>query len=367
MVRLPFSNEMLHAKTPAPGSINFDLNPSLQGKSPLEVLDDVVRELGRRRVAVVLNNHTTFGAWCGGPDANGLWFLSGRQAPWGPQSEAQWIEDWAMLAARYARCPQVMGYDLRNEVRAAPGRRGPLGLLPWLRWPVWDRKPAADADAGPGAECSLAVHADWAAAAAACAERLQEVNGQALIIVERIVWPQRGLADYISHPLLPRFAGKLVLAVHSYSWSGPGLYLVRWGVPESLWPLARVLGALGVITWRNHGDMAASGDEELEELMRKEWGFVLEQECCPVWVSEFGCNLTSHEEMVWLRSFVEILRDLDADWAYWPLNVGDKPAGGGDESYGMLTSRWEAPPEGSDKRLTLLRSIMKPLVDPRRS
>lgn len=47
-----------------------------------------------------------------------------------------------------------------------------------------------------------------------CAERLRRVNADPLLIVERIVWPQRGLAPYARQPgpLLPRFAGKLVLA-----------------------------------------------------------------------------------------------------------------------------------------------------------
>ena len=45
---------------------------------------------------------------------------------------------------------------------------------------------------------------------------------------------------------------------------------------------------------------------------------------------------------------------MDADFAYWPLNVGPKPGDGGDESYGMLTKEWTAKSE-DDVRLNLMR------------
>lgn len=359
VVRLPFSNEMLRAREPTAGSINFDLNPSLKGLTPLQVLDEVVRELGRCRVAVILNNHTTFSTWCGGPDENGLWFLHDREAHWGPQTEAQWIEDWVMLASRYAACPHVVGYDLRNEVRMAPGRVGPRGAVPWLRYPIVGSSAADPEDARAEESCAPRFFADWAKAASMCAERLRRVNADPLLIVERIVWPQRGLAPYARQPgpLLPRFAGKLVLAVHSYCWSAPGRYIVQWSLPSRLRPIVKLGAKLGIVSWRNHGDMAAEGAAELRELMHKEWGWVLEQNICPVWVSEFGA---SRHELQWFDSFVAILKDYDADWAYWPLNVGPKPASGGDEPYGMLTSSWTPPPKGSDARLKLLEGIMSP-------
>jgi hypothetical protein len=161
VVRLPFSNEMLRldAACLAPGqqgshAIDFDLNPSLRGKTPLEVLDAVVDGLGAAKVAVVLNNHTTLGMWSGGVEANGLWFLekdaaaeaaaaatvaasprdkvtgggkasgggggdAGNSAHLGGggYTEARWVADWVTLARRYSDRPWVVGYDLRNEVR----------------------------------------------------------------------------------------------------------------------------------------------------------------------------------------------------------------------------------------------------------
>jgi len=197
VVRLPFSNQMLRGETEVgKGAIDFTLNPQLRGLSPLEVLDEVVFALGKYRVAVVLNNHTTLGAWSGGVEKNGLWFLDQEAAASGkageaeeeergggekegtatgekaaaegsvarrasaeaggvtnpsptgerprpqprPQSgrytEAAWVGDWLMLATRYRDCPWVAGYDLRNEVR-------PPQLFPPSHWPHWGSSSSA--------------------------------------------------------------------------------------------------------------------------------------------------------------------------------------------------------------------------------
>eukprot|EP00928_Gymnodinium_smaydae_P093910 TRINITY_DN7827_c0_g1_i1.p1 TRINITY_DN7827_c0_g1~~TRINITY_DN7827_c0_g1_i1.p1 ORF type:complete len:463 (+),score=86.63 TRINITY_DN7827_c0_g1_i1:38-1390(+) len=339
VVRLPFSNEMLRSSVPE-HAVDFKQNPTLRGLSALEVLDETIRCLGRHRIAVVLNNHTTYGEWCGGPDRNGLWYSPSSEV----YTEQQWIEDWAMLARRYQLCPHVIGFDLRNEVRfCPPARTSRLGLH-LFRWPLF------------GGGCAgirgLAGAVDWAQAAVAAAERVAAVN-QALIIVERIVWPSRTLRDYAAcpGPLLPRFHGRLVLGVHHYAWSGPGRYLA-FGGPKHLWPLTGLLRKLGFFSPANYGDMDR---EALFEQFKKEWGFVLEEGICPVWISEFGASVENPSEMYWLKLLVEYLAEKGADWAYWPLNVGPKPSCGGDESYGMLSPSWTPKPDG-DERLTLLQA-----------
>lgn len=322
VVRLPFSNEMLRRKVPE-GAIDFDKNSSLRGLSALDVYDEVVRGLGRAGVAVILNNHTTYGEFCGPPSANSLWF-----DPDGKLSEEQWLQDWAMMARRYSLCPYVVGYDLRNEIR-------PRGL----RFPFWSK-----AGAARKGECN------WARASALAAERLLQINPKALIVVERIVWPQGSVQMYAAS--LPDLDGRLVLGVHMYSWSGPGRFVPKWAVPAALHCILR---NLGIIARRNYGDLTA---ELLLAQAKQEWGAVLEAGTCPVWVSEFGAGLENSDEMSWLQDFVGVLSSLDADWAYWPLNVGLKPGTregdpGADEIYGMLLPDWTPKPTG-DPRLDLL-------------
>eukprot|EP00930_Biecheleria_cincta_P028717 TRINITY_DN20027_c0_g1_i1.p1 TRINITY_DN20027_c0_g1~~TRINITY_DN20027_c0_g1_i1.p1 ORF type:complete len:487 (-),score=50.25 TRINITY_DN20027_c0_g1_i1:196-1611(-) len=332
VVRLPFSNEMLRSSVS--GGIDFTKNPNLLGLSALEVFDEVVRALGRNRVAVVINNHTTFGKFCAQPGKDSLWFDSD-----GWLSEQVWLDDWVMIARRYAKCPHVVGFDLRNEIR-------PRGLsLPYFERGISSEQPTGKLN--------------WARAAATAADKILHVNPKALLVVERIVWPQEGLASYVSNPgpLLPRFQRNLVLGVHMYAWSGPGRFIPKWAVPRAVHCL---LGSLGIIAQQNFGDFTS---DQLDAVCREHWGDILEANVCPVWISEFGADLGSHEEMMWLRRFVAILAKFDVDWAYWPLNVGPKPGtgsqsgiGAGDEAYGMLGSDWKPKPSG-DERLELLAKI----------
>jgi len=332
VVRLPFSNEMLRSQV-VPGSIDFEKNPSLRGLSALEVLDEVIRCLGQHSVAVILNNHTTYGEWCGGPDRNGLWFHPGST-----YTEAQWVQDWTMLALRYSACPHMIGCDLRNEVR----------FCPWpFRWPSWLG----------GLVSKLLGGCDWASAAVNCAEEVLSQNPQTLIVVERVIWPMRSLQPYAKRPgpLLPRFQKHLVLGVHHYAWSGPGRYLAFGHQMDCgiMWLVRSVLRCLRIFSNENYGDMSSS---RLAAELSSQWAYLLNDGACPVWVSEFGAGPTPRcYDLLWFEKFVEFLASVDVDWAYWPLNVGPKPGDGGDESYGMLAEDW-TPKRGGDPRLSLLRS-----------
>ncbi len=107
-IRLPFSNEMIHSTATVPASA-LRANPSLQGKTPLEIYDAVVEALTARGLAVILNNHTVKSLWCCGLDQNSRWNLA--------QSTSQWIDDWVFLVRRYAANKRVVGAELYNEVR----------------------------------------------------------------------------------------------------------------------------------------------------------------------------------------------------------------------------------------------------------
>jgi endoglucanase len=102
-LRLPFSNECL-AKT-STSSINYTLNPGLKGRTPLQVMDSVIAGAKAQGMNVILDRHR--------PDSaaqSALWYTS-------QYTEARWIADWKMLAARYKSNSTVIGMDLHNEPR----------------------------------------------------------------------------------------------------------------------------------------------------------------------------------------------------------------------------------------------------------
>jgi endoglucanase len=55
-IRLPFSNQLLDLSIKHP-RINFALNPQLQGRNGLGLLDYIVDGAGRRGLRVILDRH----------------------------------------------------------------------------------------------------------------------------------------------------------------------------------------------------------------------------------------------------------------------------------------------------------------------
>ncbi|HEX2880551.1 MAG TPA: cellulase family glycosylhydrolase, partial [Polyangiaceae bacterium] len=100
-LRVPFSNQLFDAAT-TPNSIDFNQNPALQGLSGLEILDHLIAAARARELRVVLDRHH--------PSANEpseLWFDD-------RYDEQRWLEDWVMLAERYAGDPTVVGFELHD-------------------------------------------------------------------------------------------------------------------------------------------------------------------------------------------------------------------------------------------------------------
>lgn len=282
-VRLPFSNEMVHDTRPVTDDA-VAANPSLRGKTPLQVYDVVVRELTAAGLAVILNNHTNTTRWCCGVDGNERWNTS--------QSTAAWENDWLFMANRYRDNKRVVGADLYNEVRRN----------------IWD-----DPNWGRGND-----H-DWFAASQRVADRLLlEANPDLLIIVEGINWtgiPIDGFAHErpalepvrrLSHTLVD--SGKLVYSAHFYDYTGPN-HSGATGTGETTDPRYRDLSPTELISVLNRQAfyVAAEPDQHFT---------------APVWISEFGVGgreETGAEQRAWFENFVDHLVRTDADFAYWPL------------------------------------------------
>ncbi len=282
-VRLPFSNEMVHDQRPV-ADASVAANPSLRGKTPLQVYDAAVQALTGAGLAVILNNHTNTTRWCCGADGNERWNAS--------QSDETWESDWLLMARRYRSNARVVGADLYNEVRRS----------------VWD-----DPNWG------LGDRHDWFAATQRLGDRiLQEANPDLLVIVEGINWtgiPVDGLphgrptlepVQRLSHTLVR--SGKLVYSAHFYDYTGPNH-----------------TGATGTGETSDNRYRDFTRAELYEVLHRQAFYVTAERDrhfTAPVWISEFGAGgRDEHGEKprAWFENFVDHLVATDADFAYWPL------------------------------------------------
>nr|WP_307717615.1 cellulase family glycosylhydrolase [Streptomyces sp. V4I23] len=282
-VRLPFSNEMVHATHPVTDAA-VAANPRLRGRTPLEVYDAAVAALTGAGLAVILNNHTNTTRWCCGLDGNERWNAS--------QSDRAWEDDWLFMAKRYRHNPRVVGADLYNEVRRS----------------LWD-----DPNWG------LGDGHDWFAASQRLGDRiLQEADPDLLVIVEGINWtgvPVDGLphgrptlqpVQRLSHTLVT--SGKLVYSAHFYDYTGPH-HTGATGTGETSDPRYRDLAPVA-----------------LEEVLHQQAFYVTARKdqhfTAPVWISEFGIggrDEHGEKQRAWFENFVDQLIRTDADFAYWPL------------------------------------------------
>jgi aryl-phospho-beta-D-glucosidase BglC (GH1 family) len=300
VVRLPFSNAMLHVTSPvAPGDVAG--NPTLVGKTPIEVYDAVVDALTTEGLFVILNNHTTHAMWCCGYDADGLWFTS-------DYTEEQWIEDWEMLATRYASNLRVIGADLRNELRPAMTNGS---IVPtFVNW----------GQGGTG---------DWAAAATRAGNRVLAKNPNLIVVVEGISSAD-DLTGVAAHPVVLSVPNKLAYEAHQYGFFP--------SPPED--------------TSMPYSGMDAA---TLASASHTKWGYIMDPGqpyTAPVWLGEFGDS----GESTWMSNLGANMTQLDQDYAYWAINGGPKPSGD-EEPYGLLQDDWTT--VNMDGRLTMLQSLQK--------
>jgi len=264
-IRLPFANQCLDAGATT-NSINYAQNPTLQGKSPLQVMDTVITEAKARGMRVILDRHR--------PDFNSqseLWYTSAY-------SEQRWISDWKMLAQRYAADPTVIGADLHNE---------PHGSACW-----------GCADTGR----------NWAAAATRAGNAIQAVNPKWLIIVEGIeaqaaggsTWWGGGLGDARQTPITLNVPNQLVYSAHDY--------------PASIYPQS----------WFG----AANYPANLPGVWDRNWGYLQKENIAPVLLGEFGTKLQTDSDKKWLGELVKYLKAGGFSFAYWSFNPNSGDTGG---------------------------------------
>ncbi len=278
-IRLPFSNDTLHS-TASPNGIDFSKNPDLQGLSALQIMDKIVDYAGEIGLRIILDHHRNDSG--AGASSNGLWYDS-------QHSQADWIDDWQMLAARYADDPTVIGADLHNE-------------------------PYAGTWGGGGAN-------DWAAAAELAGNAIGAVNPNWLIFVEGVAsyqgenyWWGGNLMGVRDRPIELDVTNKLVYSAHDY--------------PNSVWQQP----------WFQGSDFP----ENLAAKFDQMWGYIYKEGIAPVFIGEFGTKLADPKDAPWFEAITAYLAgDFDNDgtsdipagqqgisWTYWSWNPNSGDTGG---------------------------------------
>ena len=272
VLRIPFSLQALRSSSTSSIDFGGGRNAALQGKTPLQVLDEIIAEAGRRGLMVILDNHSQ----ADDGFSYDLWY--GQDG----YTEADWIDTWQLLANRYGKVNNVVGYDLKNE---------PHGRATW-------------GTGGPS---------DWRLAAERAGRAVLAKDADALILVEGIEapvasgsldrnWWGGNLEGVRTNPVRLGVPGQVVYSPHEY---GPGVFAQPWF---------------------SSPDMASI----LADRWHKGFGYINATGIAPVLVGEFGAKsvTTDTVEGRWITQFTDYLAASGTSWTFWSWNPNSGDTGG---------------------------------------
>ncbi len=277
-IRLPYSVEALRSNSISAVNYTIGSNKELEGKTPLEVMDLVVKEAERQGLMIVLDSHRLNTKRI--PE---LWYGDGF-------TEADWIDTWRLLAQRYKNQTNIIGADLKNE---------PHGRASWG---------------------TNDLSTDWRLAAERAGNAILSINPNWLIIVEGVElnvpgqkltkhWQGGNLEGVRRFRVRLRQPNKVVYSPHEY---GPGVF-----------------------------NMPYFSDKTFPKNMLYRWetGFyyIARQKIAPIWIGEFGGKQVDKIsiEGIWQNKLVDFIRDKNLSYAYWSWNPNSS------DTAGILLSDWQ--------------------------
>jgi endoglucanase len=314
-IRLPFSDETIQSD-PKPTKISFENgnNADLHDLTAMQIMDKIVAYANKLGLYIIFDNHRSEAG--DSAESSGLWYNM-------VYPESTWLQDWQAIAHRYKDVPVVIGMDLRNEPHNAH-----IGGSCWT---------GDETSLVPGCPESDTKH-NWPMAATRAANALLAINPKWLIFIEGVdeyshawYWNGGNFIGARQHPIVLKLKNKLVYSPHEY---GPRLYHQSWF-------------------------NASTTPGKLNEVRRKFWSYLNEENIAPVWIGEFGTQnkpdrVTSDvpgSQGQWFSNFMEYMQDHpEVNWAYWALN--------GTDGDGLLPTNYDATPASAEK-IGLLRKVQK--------
>lgn len=271
IIRLPFSVQMLTEAEVKGIDYSIGSNRLLEGKSPIEVMDEVIQEAGRQGLLILLDSHRLNDQRI--PE---LWYGDGY-------TETDWIASWQQLAERYKNQPNVIGADLKNE---------PHGRATW----------------GTGDRDT-----DWRLAAERAGNAILKISPNWLIVVEGVEngvpgqrakkhWMGGNLEGVRRFPVRLKVKNQLVYSPHEY---GPGVFNHSWFSDPSF-------------------------PKNLTSIWENSFFYIHRQKIAPLLIGEFGGRNvdTKTAEGIWQNAFVDFIKQHQLSFTYWSLNPNSGDTGG---------------------------------------
>ncbi|MBW4631883.1 MAG: glycoside hydrolase family 5 protein [Iphinoe sp. HA4291-MV1] len=269
VIRLPYSVQALRSKDIKGIDFYIGSNKDFQDKTPLEIMDIVIKEAQRQGLLILLDSHRL-----NDKVESELWYGDGF-------TENDWINTWTLLAKRYKSYSNVIGADLWSE---------PHGRASW----------------GTGDRAT-----DWRLAAERAGNAILGVNPNWLIVVSGVEknvpgqklsahWWAGNLEGVRKYPVRLKIPRKLVYSPHEYYGS-----FQPW-FSEPTFP------------------------KNLYRRWEIGFNYIATQGIAPILIGEFGGYHvdTKSKEGIWQRQFVDYIDKNKLSFTYWCWNPNSKGTGG---------------------------------------
>lgn len=288
-IRIPWTDEMLKQGAsidiPVYGKDPYTKVEPMNGtigqiKTPLLLLDEVVKWCQQNNLKIILDNHAR--AADGYMNEN-VWYTTAVP-------ETKWIENWVMIANRYKDYDAVVGMDLDNEPH---GKSSETSFAAWGNGQV----------------------NDWRLAAQRCGNAILAVNPNVLIVVEgnqtfedKNYWWGGNLKGARNYPVTLSVPNKLMYSPHEY---GPTVFEQEW-FADPTFP-ANMKGI-----WDEH------------------FGYLIEENKSPLLVGEFGIKVNAGKDAIWFKEFLKYMGNRYS-WTFWCFNPNSGDTGG------IVSDDWTTP------------------------
>jgi endoglucanase len=248
-------------------------------------------------IFVVWDNHATNGdsGNCWSANGNGIWYdvggasdnTDGCGEP-GQTSDAQWVQDWAAVAKRYAGNPNILGMDLHNEPSVYSHRKGFSGS-------TW-----GDGD----------VQHDIRLAYERAGNAILAVAPYVLIVAEGVQNPHNNFANL---PGIKAPWGDL---------STVKLFPVSLNIPN------KVVYSIHDYPTHVSGFKPDSGPAK-DDMVQQVAGYLMTENIAPLWVGEFAADDLPDGDQAFADGFANYYNSIGAGVCYWMwgYNPSDKSSG----------------------------------------
>ena len=293
VIRVPISTELLlewrDGRAAIPAGLNDAVNPELAGKTSLEVFDAFLAQSKDRGVKVILDVHSAKADNAGHIEP--MWFA-------GDITAQDFYDAWEWVAERYSNDDTIIGFDLKNEPHGQPSE------TPHAKWDG-----SSDAT-------------NWRHVAEQVSSLIQEVNPDALILVEGVEatpkagrtnastsnadydfnWWGGNLTDAAKYPVRLDVEHKLVYSPHDY---GPLVYEQPW------FKTSFTASSLRAEVWGPN------------------WLYLHDAGSAPLLIGEWGGRLGQDPRQdAWLTALRDLIVDEHLAHTFWCINPNSGDTGG---------------------------------------